>query len=354
MILGKKKILIAVLNWGLGHATRCIPLIRQMEHYGFLPVIASDGPALSLLQETFPHLVSYRLPSYNITYSKNAIPLKYHLLLRCPRLIEAFSAERKAVRDIVSKERIDALISDNRPGARSKNIPSVYLTHQIKVLSGSTSYISSSIHSYLINKFDQCWVPDITGNGNLSGEMSEDHTLDIPVRFLGISSRLRKEKLEIKYQLTVLLSGPEPQREILEKILLKTFKDYPGKILFIRGKKDPEPMISANNRIEIIDFLTGHKLEEALNRSAAIVSRPGFSTLCDLAVLEKKAFFIPTPGQYEQEYLAERMRAFGISPYCRQEDFSLKKLAEMEKFSGFKGFENSTPSQALFEFFKGK
>lgn len=152
----------------------------------------------------------------------------------------------------------------------------------------------------------------------------------------------------------MLLSGPEPQRSLLEEILLRELKGYDGKILFIRGKIASAKTREQSGNMSILNFLTGKELEAALNSADLVIARPGYSTVMDLAALGKKAFFIPTPGQYEQEYLAERLQGLNIAPYCSQDRFSLKELEKTRASSGFTAIPPGDLPPGLFALFQGK
>jgi uncharacterized protein (TIGR00661 family) len=141
--------------------------------------------------------------------------------------------------------------------------------------------------------------------------------------------------MAIKYDLLVLLSGPEPQRGILEEKLLFELKNYKGTILFVRGVPTTSTSINDNENIEIIDYLETEALEKAINQSKLVLARSGYSTIMDLAVLGKKAFFIPTPGQFEQVYLAKSLQEKRIAPFSEQANFKLQKLIEVENYTGF-------------------
>ena len=80
MKIKNKKIIVAPLNWGLGHATRCIPIINGLLENGFEPIIASDGVALELLKKEFPKLISFELPSYNIKYAEKGKNFKWKMI----------------------------------------------------------------------------------------------------------------------------------------------------------------------------------------------------------------------------------------------------------------------------------
>lgn len=349
----KKRILIAVLNWGLGHASRSIPLIRDMEEAGFEPVLASDGEALLLLQREFPGITSIELPSYDITYPAKGKFFKFHFFLKFPRILRSIYAEKQAVGKIVASREIHGIISDNRFGASSNTVPSVYITHQVNVLSGVTTFFTSRMHRFFISKFNECWIPDTQEEKNLGGKMSHGMSLSNPMGYLGIRSRFKKQDLPMKYDLTVLLSGPEPQRTILEDIMIKELVDFPGTILLIRGKMEQEFFSEQKGNIQLCNFLTGEDLEAALNQSRTIVTRPGFSTLLDLAVLGKRAFFIPTPGQSEQEYLAKRMESLDVAPYSSQEEFKREMLEEVSSYTGFSDFPLENRNRDLLALFLG-
>ncbi|NRD19156.1 glycosyltransferase [Winogradskyella eckloniae] len=332
----KKRILVAPLNWGLGHSTRCIPIIKALIKHNFDPIIASDGIALELLKKEFPELTTFELPSYNITYSKKAKGFKTKLLKDSPHVLKTIKKEKKRVDELVKTEGISGIISDNRFGVRHKSIPSVFMTHQLRVLSGNTTWISSKLHQKIILKFNECWVPDHIGIHNLSGKLGHVNHFNAALKYLGPLSRFKKIDIETRYDLLVLLSGPEPQRTFLEEKLLTELTTFSGKVLFVKGKVEATQKKEIIGNIEVYNFMTSQALEMAINQSKIILSRSGYTTIMDLAKLEKKAFFIPTPGQFEQEYLAKKFQNEGIAPYCQQHEFRIELLSNIEDYTGFK------------------
>lgn len=350
----KKRILIAPLNWGLGHAARCIPIIRALLDDGFEPIIGSDGMALRLLKEEFPELLHVELASYNIKYAKKSNHLKFKLIWDFPKILNAIKTEKKQVQDLIDELQIAGIISDNRLGVYNKNVPSVYISHQLKVMSGNTTWLSSKLHQNFINKFDECWVPDVEDPPGLSGDLGHEVKLKIPLKYLGIISRFQKKDVSSKRELLVLLSGPEPQRSILEEKLLYDLQNVNGEILFVRGKISEEKISEENKSLKIINYLTSHELEQEINASRVILSRSGYTTILDLAKLQKKAFFIPTPGQYEQEYLAEFLNKSGIIPSCKQSEFGIDQLNRVQNYSGFQNSVEVVELRNLFGLFKGE
>ena len=350
----KKRILVAPLNWGLGHATRCIPIINALILNNFEPLIASDGVALALLKKEFPNLKHIELPAYNVTYAKNGKHFKLKLIKDSPKLMQAIKAEKKAIKDIVDSEEISGIISDNRLGVRSKKVPSVFITHQLNVLSGSTTWLSTKMHQKIINKFNACWVPDTPGDINLSGKLGHVKHFELPTTYIGPLSRFTKKETEIKNDLMVLISGPEPQRTMLEERLLNELKVFNGRVVFVKGVMEDEQTKEVKGNITIYNFMTSALLEKTINESELIVSRSGYTTVMDLAKLNKKALFIPTPGQFEQEYLAERLSDMRLVPTCSQDDFNIKMLENITGYAGLKAFNFEIDFKKLFSFFEGE
>jgi uncharacterized protein (TIGR00661 family) len=347
-----KNILVAPLNWGLGHATRCIPIIRELEKNGFTPVLASDGVALQLLQKEFPHLLSLKLPSYEIEYANNGADFKWKLIKNSPKMIEAIFSEKKIVKKWIAEFDLQGIISDNRIGVYSKKIPSVFMTHQLNVLSGKTTWISSKLHQYFVKKFTECWIPDKKENPNLTGKLGHLKNSSLNLKYLGPLSRLEKKDLPIKYDLMVILSGPEPQRTFLEQKLSKEIQSFNGKILFIKGIIESEQKIDQDENVTYYNFMTSSEIETAFNESEIVLCRSGYTTVMDLAKLQKKAFFIPTPGQFEQEYLARRLKRNGFLPYAKQDDFVIKNLSEVSLYGGLPYLMNEIDWKQLFVLFE--
>lgn len=315
--------------------------------------MASDGDALILLQKEFPFLKSFTLPSYNIKYTKSGFNLKLKLLFNVPSIFLAVHKEHKFIQNIIKEEQIEGIISDNRFGVYSNKIPSVYITHQLNVLSGFTTNITSKIHQRIIQKFDECWVPDVNSEINLTGKLGHLTNVQLNLNYIGVLSRMNKVETAIEYDFLALLSGPEPQRTLLEKKLLKELKNHQGKVLFVRGVLNKSNEIKTPKNIEVKQYLLSKELELAIQQSKVIIARSGYSTIMDLAILEKKAFFIPTPGQFEQEYLAKKLSNDGITPFAKQDKFKLNDLKEIEKFDGFKNYKVELSSD-LFSIFQSE
>jgi uncharacterized protein (TIGR00661 family) len=349
-----KTILIAPLNWGLGHATRCIPIIKALQEHNYIPIIASDGIALELLRKEFPYLQLLQLPSYQIEYAKNAKNFKWKLLQNCPKMIEAVLEEKQIIKKWIKKYDIDGIISDNRLGVFSPKVPSVFITHQLNVLTGSTTWITSKLHQYIIKKYVECWVPDVEETPNLTGKLGHIKKADFKIKYIGPLSRMHKKETPKIYDLMIILSGPEPQRGFLEKKLKKEMLRYNGKVVFVKGIVENDQKKKQIRNVTYFNFMNSRQLEQTFNESEMVLCRSGYTTIMDLTKLGKKAFFIPTPGQYEQEYLAEKLKNEGLVPYARQDDFRIENLMEIQNYKGLPQFDSASDWKELFEVFEKK
>ncbi len=334
---GKPVILISPLDWGLGHASRCIPLIRELQHLGCEVIIASEKGPASLLQHELPQLSFLPLDGYNVQYSRNKSFLLLRLFTQIPKLIFSINKEHKWLKKVTRERKIDAIISDNRMGFYHLKIPSIYITHQlhIKTANSFTEKIADKIHRSFIKKYSACWVPDFEGDVNIAGELSHLVKEFTKTIYLGCLSRFeKKENVAKQYELVVIISGPEPQRTIFENILFDQLNNYNKKVLFIRGlpgkddvKKHP------NNLITVVNHLAADELNLAMQQCNYVISRSGYTTIMDLVKIQQKAILVPTPGQTEQEYLATNLFDRKIFFSEEQNKFSLKDtLKKAEAF----------------------
>lgn len=346
-----KTILIAPLNWGLGHATRCIPIIKALMENNFTPIIASDGIALQLLGKEFPYLKTLELPSYQIEYARNGDNFKWKLIKSLPRMLEAITEEKKIVKKWIKKYGIDGIISDNRLGVFHKDIPSIFLTHQLNVLTGNTTWFTSKMHQHIIKKYTACWVPDVNSELNLSGKLGHLDNNLLKVNYLGPLSRMQKMTLPMLYDLMIILSGPEPQRGLLEAHLTEEVKRFDGKVVFIKGIIEKQQKKEQIGNVTYYNFMKTNQLEHTFNESEKVLCRSGYTTIMDLVKLNKKAFFIPTPGQYEQLYLAEKLQEEGLVPFATQDAFKIENLSQIEQFKGLPLLETTINWEELFKVF---
>lgn len=331
----QKRVLITPLNWGLGHATRCIPIINELLAQNLKVFLASDGDALRLLEKEYPELTTFELPAYNIRYgSENMI---WNMGIQLPRIINAIRQENAAIKKIVEQNQIDLVLSDNRYGCYHNTTYNVFLTHQlnIKVPWQLLKYLVAQGNRKMLRQFDEIWVPDWPDSENLSGELSHPGNFD-NLHYIGLLSRMVHKERPHRYDLAFVLSGPEPQRTYLEQKILSQLNNWTKeKILLVKGRTN-EMLHQVEGNLEVVSFLTTHDLNDAMLSSDLIICRPGYSSLMDLVKLKKKALMIPTPGQTEQEYLAAHLRQQGLFYSVTQGEMNLSKDIQMAKtFPGF-------------------
>jgi uncharacterized protein (TIGR00661 family) len=332
------------LDWGLGHATRCIPIINEFLRRECDVQIASSGSALILLRQEFPQVTFHELVSYDAHYSR-IFPLSFSLLLQTPKFLSRIKKEHDQIEKIVREEKIDFVISDNRYGCWTKQAPTVFMGHQINILLPWALRWMEPLVNYFnhrqIKKFNYCWVPDELNN-RLTGKLTEAKGLK--VNYIGMLSRFKKNKsIEKKYDLLVLVSGPEPQRTMMEMEIIKKLTDSRLTVMLVRGiPGNATSMTAINANIVQRDYLSAKELNNVIEESDIVISRSGYSTIMDLAKLGKRAIFIPTSSQTEQMYLADQLSKRKIA-YCMDlKELDVNKAIELSiGYSGFSGEHNN-------------
>jgi len=339
-------ILVAALNWGLGHATRCVPVIKALERLDAKVILASDGAALNLLKAEFPHLPAFQLPSYHIRYQTTS--MIWNLARQMPRITYAIRAEQWATERLIREHGITGIISDNRYGCFSPRAQSVLLTHQIRlrVPNAALQWAANQVLHRALRKFDSIWVPDVEHKHNLSGELSHPPLKGFDLDYIGLLSRFTAVHASEHFMsnvqgpisnVAVVLSGPEPQRTYLERILMEQALTLPPKFVFVKGKTQVREHHFVAENVEVVSYLTSTDLNSLLQTCQVVVCRAGYSSLMDLAALGgKKAILIPTPGQTEQEYLGDLFARQGLFICQKQEEIDLESgLRGVEKTTGF-------------------
>lgn len=342
-----KRILVAPLDWGLGHYTRCIPIIKELIQEGAAVFIAAEAQGVVIFEKEFPGISIIPLKGYRVRYNKTKQLFSLNILLQVPKLRRAIRSENKWLKQVIDENKIELVISDNRYGLYDDKIPCIFITHQLQILTGNkllNKWLQKINYSF-IEKFTECWIPDIESECGVAGVLS--HPLQfpkIPVTYIGLLSRFSKTSVPQKYDLLVMLSGPEPQRTILEKLLLQQVKNTKLQILLVRGLPGDLTDISpAYPTVKILSHLPAGDLNEAILESGLVIARAGYSTIMDLLVLEKKAILIPTPGQKEQEYLATYLSEKKWFYSCDQEKINLARAMQLAFDPPVYSFKN--PSQ---------
>jgi len=330
------RILVAPLDWGLGHATRCIPIIKELLENDCDVWLAGKDTQEVILRSEFPRLSFLSLAGYNIEYSRTSHGFLWKLIVQMPRIISSINAEHRWLTRATKIHEFDGVISDNRFGLYHSHVPSVFITHQLTVKSPLGKWSERFLQEWnykCINRFTECWVPDLMGENNLAGDLSHPAIKPrVEVKYIDPLSRFEKKELqEIKDRLLFILSGPEPQRTILENKIIDEISHYPGTAAIVRGLPSSQWVIPSTGMIKFYNHLSAKELNDEIEKADWVISRPGYSTVMDLAKLQKKSILIPTPGQTEQEYLAKTLSQREVAFTVTQEEFSLNRILEEAK-----------------------
>lgn len=312
------RVLVCPLNWGLGHATRCVPIVRALMAAGKHVIVAADGEPLAFLQQEFPNIETIEFGGLTVKYAPGKSQIGA-MLRQMPKFLLQIWREHLKIGEIIEKKQIDTIISDNRFGLWHKQICSIYITHQLMVKMPMKwrflEPIVWRIHGWFIAQYDYCWIPDKAENG-LSGDLSHKYPLPENGRFIGILSRFDGDTNQTPpptspYNTIALVSGPEPQRTLFEQQLVELLSATHRPNLIVCGRPTTHNT-RRTGQITLIDHLDSATLQTLLQTTPHIICRSGYTTLMDLVTLQRTATLVPTPGQTEQEYLAEYVQKFGF------------------------------------------
>ena len=321
-----KKILIAPLDWGLGHTSRCTPLIRHLQDSGHKVVFAGCPWQIDFIYKIFPVIETIHLEGYNVSYARSAHGFMPFIMLQVPKILSTIRSEHQWLINLCKDQHFDAIISDNRYGLYHPRIPSAIMTHQLHVLTGNklSDNIFARLHYKMLQHFTKCMVVDVPGNPNLSGQLAHPKSIPHNAEYIGLLSQFEKaNETKATQHLLILLSGPEPQRSILSGILWQQVQDYKGNIVFVEGSNDATTPSSIPAHIQYHKRIAQNILQPIIEQASLVICRSGYSSLMDLIALNKKAIIIPTPGQTEQEYLAKHLHSEGVFYAASQKNFNL-------------------------------
>lgn len=382
-MINQKTILVCPLDWGLGHATRCIPIVYEFLNLGYNVIIGTSGKQKILLQQEFSLLTFLDLKGYEVEYpASGSMTLK--MLLQLPKINNAIKEEHRWLDKIIDNHHIDLVVSDNRYGLWSNKVKSILITHQIFVKAPVGEGLIENVLKNYFDEFSEIWIPDVQGDENLSGDLSHKRPLPDKFKFIGVLSRFSnkivtssvpplcgtyREVDNFEFDFMAIISGPEPQRTIFEGLIIEQLQKNKLKAVVLRGL--PETNVIANevkhheeafipekiktdelsaqikkiassvllphndDRIKIFNHLETNEFLNYLQKSKIVISRSGYSTIMDLTTLGKKAILVPTPGQTEQEYLADYHFEKGRFYTQTQPEFNLiKALKESVNYRG--------------------
>lgn len=292
------RILIAPLDWGMGHTTRCVSLIKKLIEQENEIFFAGNEAQINFIKREFPTIKTTFLKGYNIALDSEKSTY-WQVIKQLNKVRVAIKAEQVFANSFVAENNIDSIISDNRYGLYAKQTKNIFITHQLSLqIPFGKKLIDKNIKAW-VEKFDCCWIPDREENGFCGALIEAD--LTIPKLFIGHLTRFKKAETAIKYKYLAIVSGPEPTRTQFAKKLVDYLlaKNEPCAIVGIKGNQ---------KQVDFFDKPTTAELEKLIHQSETIISRAGYTTIMELGALGKQCILIPTPGQYEQEYLASHVK----------------------------------------------
>ncbi|HJX70467.1 MAG TPA: glycosyltransferase [Bacteroidales bacterium] len=335
------RVLVAPLDWGLGHATRCIPVINELIHAGFEVMLGTSGKSGTYLKDFFPELQCIDLPFLKIRYGTyHSFPWYNFQLFQFPFIT---IREHFFLRRLSCKLHLDLIISDNRYGLYHQDIYSVIITHQLFIRLPAFLRLFQKmlwkITGFMLSRFDECWIPDLPDSaGSLSNELSHGKMTLKNYRYVGLLSRyaeggsvkfLQHDKT---FDLLVILSGPEPQRTIFENVIMNQTSDLNIKSIIFRGLPSAAGGFQVKDNITLIDYPDDEDFITYARQAEKIICRSGYSTIMDLISLKLRALLVPTPGQTEQIYLARHLAAKNLFLHMPQKEFNMRDaLSLLEK-----------------------
>ncbi len=339
-----KKILITPLDWGAGHTTRCIPLAAHLLQTGHKPIVAGNEAQMAIIDQYFNGCIdTIYIAGYNVTYSGVNKVAQAGLLLQTPRLLKTIGQENIRLKEIVKDLKPDGIISDNRYGMYHAHVPSVIMTHQLRIQSGlgnTVDNVLQRMHYKYLNRFSATWVVDTETSPGLAGTLSHPATMPDRYKYIGLLSRFAgavnaapKENGPI----LMLISGPEPQRTEFSRMLWQQALKHNGEVIFAEGREAVTAPADVPAHITYHKRIDGPALADAIKSASMVVCRSGYSTLMDLRAINKPAIVIPTPGQTEQQYLGRMLHDSGVFYSTTQKGFDLQRtLKETAVFPFYK------------------
>ncbi|MBN2522104.1 MAG: hypothetical protein JXB24_02470 [Bacteroidales bacterium] len=330
----KKRVLLVPLNWGLGHATRLLPVISNYIRNGDTVFVGGSPSHLSIILEEFSEVNTVTIPYARIRFNGSRNQL-LSLMLQIPFFFIQIVREHLSLKKIIKQHKINFIVSDNCYGLWNKNVHSVFITHQLNIilphrLIAFEKFINK-VNRWFIEKYDECWIPDLEDHDSYAGKLSHGNSLHNQVSYIGILSRfsiadLTDQRKKHKKEILFLISGPENQRTLFEKLIRDQIKYIPEEYVYtvirgLPGKK--EDMLPGWH-----NHLSSKKLLPLIKSADIIICRSGYSTIMDLLALKKTAVLVPTPGQPEQEYLAEYLSSKNLFCTMKQDEFTIRSVLE--------------------------
>jgi uncharacterized protein (TIGR00661 family) len=348
----RKRVLICPLGWGLGHASRVIPIIEAFLNLGHEVLVAANNQSLRLLSHRFPDIQTIRFPSFEVRLARGksqTIPL-IGVALRLPfhTLKEHFMLRR-----LIRQYQIDLVISDNRYGLWCQGTNTILITHQLRVLFPKPFRFLEPAGQVFIRwiaeRFTACWIPDNQGAYSIAGKLSHPTRLPRNAKYIGMLSRFTNygvTPVHPCWDLVGIASGPNPHRELLIAEIEKLATRHNLKTLIVKGLPEEGDSIVEKDGICYAGHLGDNEFASVVKTTKYLVCRAGYSTIMDLFALRTRGLLVPTPGQTEQEYLASHLASkqlFEVVQQSKLQGIDINRALRVDLAIGF----DAVPPESL-------
>ncbi|MFZ2471122.1 MAG: hypothetical protein WAW52_04180 [Methanothrix sp.] len=345
-------VFVSPLNWGLGHSTRDIPIIEELLQRGHEVTVGTSGNALALLKRECPQCNFINFKDYPVPCSSSRFFLPA-FAAGLPALLRAIVREKKRFEGILAENSFDLIISDNRMNVYSQKIPSYFITHQLRYSVPRLLYplemMTLPFNSLFHRHFEGVIVPDIDPNGgskNLSGKLCRSNlgATKRRVYYAGILTSIKKMAVTEDLDFLAIISGPEPQRTKLEEIIMKQVQTLPGEKVVLLGSPQNDSHRKVDEHTTVHSYVSTEEKAVLMNRARFIITRSGYTTMMEMAELDKKhGLFTPTPGQTEQEYLSRYYARAGW--FLSKSQYKLKLAEDVAQAMQYRGFPEMAKTQ---------
>jgi UDP:flavonoid glycosyltransferase YjiC (YdhE family) len=322
-------ILIAPLDWGLGHATRVIPLARYFLEHNCDIIFAATGAARNLLKREFPDLRFVDYPDYNIRYYRY-MPAYVAVLLQLPKFLWRLWREYYRLRRLIRAEHVDALVSDNRYALFNRDIPCAFISHQqlikLPFFSKYFEVWTWLAVAFFARKYSFNWLPDYPAMPRLSGDLGHRFPLAGSGRYLGPLVDDCGNETEA-CDVLISISGPEPHRSGLRQLIVQQLTKLSGlHVVFLLGDPQASLVPQVLTGMQVHNHLPRRRLLALMRGARLLLCRSGYTTVMEAALCATPAIWVATPGQTEQEYLSSYLPTIGFGISRRQKGLDLAEI----------------------------
>ncbi len=298
--IAHKHVLIAPLDWGMGHTTRCVPIINTLLTQQCTVTIACNTAQKTYYTKELGNRqrLNYQaLQGYNIFYWNKLFTLA--IVLQLPKLLLKINYEHRWLTHYLRHNACQVILSDNRYGLHNSTVTNLLITHQLQVITPYGKRIINHLIARAINKFNYCWIPDNANeNERLSGILSQNNTVTIPTQYIGVLSRMALKINKQPNTVLVLLTGPNAAKQSLLQLIISKYAHTTHTVTIVNA-----PKCSTLANITMLTTATTEQLQGLINTHSTIITRSGYTSIMDFYALQQPVQLIATPHQPEQEYL---------------------------------------------------